>query len=288
MPARWIGAHMPTSGGLHKAVREGSKIGCTAVQVFTNSPQQWAAKAITCDAVSALALALEETGIERRHLVSHDSYLINLCAPDLEKREQSRQGMIREILRCNELGIPWVVSHVGAHMSQGEEAGMKAAAESLLQVLDETPDFVTVLMETTAGQGSSLNYRFDQMATMFELLGNHPRVGVCLDTCHIFAAGYDIRTPGAYAATFAEWDRLVGRDKIKVLHVNDSKKALGTRVDRHNHLGEGEIGESAFRCLVHDPLFEETPMVVETPDAVPMHQANVAKLWQWASEASPL
>ena len=282
MPAKFIGAHMPTAGGLHKAIRRGAEIGCTAVQVFTSSPQTWHAKPITEELVENLALALEETGIERSKTVSHDSYLINLCAPVEEKRAQSMNGLKSELVRCSQLGIPYVVSHMGAHMGQGEEAGLALVAEAALQIMDDTPDDVSILMETTAGQGSSLNYRFEHLAKILELTHAPDRLCICLDTCHIFAAGYDIRTKETYESTFAEFDRLIGCDRIKVVHCNDSKKAWGSRVDRHEHLGDGEIGPVAFQCLVKDSRFENTPIVVETPDADEMHAENVRRLWDWA------
>lgn len=287
MPAQLIGAHMPTGKGLPDAVRRGKAIGCTAVQVFTSSPQQWQSKPLAVDAPQKLHEAVTETGLDPQALVSHDSYLINLCAPEPEKAQMSREALTRELTRCATLGIPYVVSHMGAHMQQGEEVGLQKIAEQTRAILAEIPSGVTLLMETTAGQGSSLNYKFEHLAKLFDLTGSPSNLGVCLDTCHIFAAGYDIRTPDGYEATFAEFEQLVGCSRIKVIHGNDSKKALGSRVDRHDHLGEGLIGETAFRCLVHDPRFERTPIVVETPDADKMHEVNVGRLWQWAGESGP-
>lgn len=281
MPATLIGAHMPTSGGLHKATDNAKKIGCTALQVFTSSPQMWHSKDITEDQIQKLDQALKETGIGHQNIVSHDSYLINLCAPEPEKREKSKNALARELSRCGQLGIPFVVSHMGAHMKQGEDIGLKMVAETTLEILAESPLEVTLLMETTAGQGSSLNYKFEQIATIFDLTKSPKNLAVCLDTCHIFAAGYDIRTAETYEATFQEFDRLVGCEKIKVIHCNDSKKDLGTRVDRHDHLGEGLIGPEAFQCLVNDNRWTTTPILVETPDAETMHEVNVQKLWNW-------
>lgn len=274
---------MPAAGGLWNAVRNGKAIGCTAVQVFTSSPQMWKAKEVTDDMVSKLSEALKETGIGT-HIVSHDSYLINLAAPADELREKSTEGLKREIERCSKLRIPFVVSHMGAHVKQGEEVGLKRVAEATKRILKETPDDVTLLMETTAGQGTCLNYRFEHLATILDLLKGHKRLAVCLDTCHIFAAGYDIRTKKAYEETFQEFDRLVGCDRIKAIHCNDSKNPLGSRKDRHEHLGDGEIGATAFQCLVGDKRFENTPILVETPDADAMHATNVKRLWQWTKK----
>ncbi|MES1227860.1 MAG: deoxyribonuclease IV [Armatimonadota bacterium] len=286
MPATLIGAHMPTSGGLPAAIRDGKDIGCTTVQVFTSSPRQWASKPVTDEMAASLQAALKETEIGD-HVVSHDTYLINLSAPDLEIRRKSLEALTREMNRCGKLGIPYVVSHMGAHAGQGVSEGLKLVAEGAKEVLANSPSNVTLLMETTAGQGSSLNARFEEIAEVFDLTGSPSNLAICLDTCHIFAAGYNLVTPDAYTKTFEEFERLIGVHRIKVVHVNDSQKGLGTRVDRHAHLGEGMIGETAFRCLVHDSRFENVPLVVETPDAETHHKINVERLWKWCSEPDP-
>jgi len=270
---------MSTKNGLGGAVREGQAIGCTAIQVFTSSPQQWKSSPVTQDKVDSYKKALEETGIDPMAVVSHDSYLINLSAADEEMREKSVDGLKNEVFRCALYGIPYTVSHVGA--SKGwptEEDAIQVAAENLVRVLDDTPDTVTVLMETTAGQGSSLNYKFEQLASTLEFAGSPNRLCVCLDTCHIFVAGYDIRTPEAYEKTFAEFGRLIGFDRLKAIHCNDSKNELGKRVDRHAHIGEGLIGPTAFELLVNDPRFERTPILLETNDGESMHEVNLRRL----------
>lgn len=277
MPAKYLGAHMPIKGGIGNALRRGKEIGCTAVQVFTSSPRQWYAPEVSAEQVADFKKAQAETGID--HVVSHDTYLINLCAPTPEIREKSIASLKKELGRCGAYGIPFVVSHIGSLKDQNEGEALLAAAEGMKEVLADTPESVMLLMETTAGQGSSLNARFEQMAMLLELTGGHKRIGVCLDTCHVFAAGYDIRTPEAFAATFAEFDRVVGMDRLKAIHVNDSQKGLGSRVDRHAHIGEGEIGIEAFRCLVNDPRLAEIPMTLETPDADEMHKVNLDRLW---------
>ncbi len=277
MPHPLLGAHMPVAGGLGNALRNGKAIGCETVQVFTSSPQQWRAKEVTEAMVEDFRRAREETGISQ--VVSHDSYLVNLCAPDPAKRRQSIGGLVAELGRCAQYGIRFVVSHMGAHVGQGEECGLQGVAESMREVLAETDPSVTICMETTAGQGSSLNARFEGLAWLIEASQGHDRVAVCLDTCHVFAAGYDLRTREAYEATMAEFDRLIGLDRLKVVHCNDSKKPLGSRVDRHAHLGEGEIGEEAFRLLVNDPRLSGVPVLVETPmDDVADHERNIARL----------
>jgi deoxyribonuclease-4 len=277
MAARLLGAHMPTAGGLDKAVRAGKEIGCSAVQVFTSSPQQWKAKAVTDDAVKAFTAAKEATGIQV--VVSHDSYLVNLCAPDPEKREMSIRGLIGEIGRCAQYGIGWVVSHVGATMGQDREVARQMAADGIRRVLAESPDTVMLCMETTAGQGSSLNSSFEELAWFLEALKGNGRLCVCLDTCHVYVAGYDLRE--GYEHVFQEFERVIGLNHLQVIHCNDSKKPLGSRVDRHEHLGEGEIGSDAFRHLVNDPRFETIPILLETPEAPEGHARNLAKLLEW-------
>jgi deoxyribonuclease-4 len=275
---------MPTTNGLGGAVRRGAAIGCTAVQVFTNNPQTWRAKKVTPPMVVDFRAALAETAI--RHVVSHDSYLVNLCATDPVKRDNSIQGLIAEVTRCSTYGIWKVVSHMGAHLGTGADAAIPVVAESARQVLAETDPAVTILMETTAGQGSSLNATFEELARMRDAIDS-PRIGVCLDTCHIFAAGYDIRTPEGFARVIDQFDAVIGLDALQAIHVNDSLKPFGSRLDRHAHLGEGEIGPAAFRALVQDPRLADIPMMVETPDAETDHARNVAFLWAFAREDEP-
>ena len=276
MPAQLLGAHMPTSGGLGNALRNGKAIGCTAVQVFTSSPQMWRAAPVTQEKVDAFKAAQKETGI--KHVVSHDSYLVNLCAPDPELREKSFNGLKGEMMRCAVYGIGFVVSHMGASRGQETCASLKVVAEATKRLLAETPKEVMLLMETTAGQGSALNSNFEELAWLLNALKGNKRLGVCLDTCHIFVAGYDLRTPKTYKETFDRFGKTVGFDRLKAIHCNDSKKGLGTRVDRHAHIGEGEIGLDAFRLLVNDPRFEKTPILLETNEAETMHKVNLAKL----------
>lgn len=276
MGAKFIGAHMPTAGGLGAAVRNGAAIGCTAVQVFTSSPRMWKSSPPSAERRADLDAAREETGINA--LVSHDTYLVNLCHVDPEIAEKSLTTLRDEMVRCGEYDIRFVVSHMGAFTGQEPDAGLKRIGDAALRILDESPSNVTLLMETTAGQGSSANSRFEELAAILDHCKNPHRLAVCLDTCHVFVAGYDIRTPETYEATFAEFDRVVGIEKLKVIHCNDSKKGLGSRVDRHEHIGKGEIGLEAFRLLVNDRRFEDTPIVIETPDADEMHAKNVAVL----------
>ena len=279
MDSHLLGAHMPTGKGLGDAVAQGKAIGCTAVQVFTSSPQQWKAKVVTDEMASAFKQSCKESGIDS--VVSHDSYLVNLCAPSDEIREKSLNGLKGELERCRKYGIRWAVSHIGAHMGQGEDEGIRIAGINVREVLAETED-VTLLAETTAGQGSSLSYSFEGLAKLIEASGNPDRLGVCLDTCHVFAAGYDIRSGEGYEQMWSEFDRLIGLSKLHAIHCNDSKKPLGSRVDRHEHIGEGEIGIEAFRLLVNDSRFLATPILLETPEAPEGHARNLNKLWELA------
>ena len=267
---------MPTSGGLGNAIRNGKEIGCTAVQVFTSNPRQWKGKDITDEIKEDFFAERKETGIDS--IISHDTYLINLCAPKDEVREKSKTALIEEMHRCSLLEIPYTISHMGAHLNQGEEIGLQKVAEYTKIVLDETPDNVHLCMETTAGQGSSLDYKFEHLASILDQCNGHKRLVVCLDTCHIFAAGYDITSQEVYEQTFNAFEKIVGIDRLKVIHCNDSKKPLGSRVDRHEHIGDGFIGAEAFKLLVNDSRFENIPIILETPQAEEMHQHNLKKL----------
>ena len=277
MPAKLIGAHMPIKGGLGNALRNGKAIGCAAAQVFTSSPKQWYAAAISDEMVADFRTAKAETGIAQ--ILCHDSYLHNLCSPDEDMARKSLESLKKEVMRCALYGIPYVVSHMGSHKGEGEAKGLMKVAEAALEILGDTPDEVMILMETTAGQGTDLNGRFEHLAMTLELCGGHPRLGVCADTCHLFVSGYDIRTPETWARTWGEFEKYVGFDRLRAIHCNDSKGTLGSRLDRHEHIGKGLLGEETFRMLVNDPRFEEVPIVIETNEPETMHAVNVAKLW---------
>jgi deoxyribonuclease-4 len=277
---------MPTAGGLHHSLLAGHKIGCTVVQLFSGSPRQWHHPPLSTAAIDAFLAAREETGI--RSTVAHDSYLINLAAPDPFVLERSQHAFRGELERAHLLGIPWVVTHMGAHLDQGEAEAVARLIENLKRILDETDqDGITagVALETTAGQGTGLGWRFEQLGEILQGVGEHPRLGVCLDTCHVFAAGYDLRSPEVYAATLDAFDSTVGLDHLKVIHANDSKKPLGSRLDRHEHIGQGEIGIEAFGRLVTDPRLLRVPIVIETPESETMHAVNLKRLQQLAAGA---
>jgi deoxyribonuclease-4 len=274
-----FGAHMSISGGLHKAFARGESAGCEAVQIFSKNQQQWRAKPLSDADIAHFKAEQQRSGLAP--VIVHDSYLINLASPDDALWEKSIAAFAEELERCATLGIPYLVTHPGAHTGSGEETGLRREAEALNRLFDAgVGEGVMVLLETTAGQGSCLGYRFEHLARLIELTDRRERLGVCIDTCHILAAGYDIRTPEAYAATFDEFDRVIGIDRIKAFHVNDSVKDLGSRVDRHAHIGDGCVGLEGFRALVNDPRFVGLPTILETPKGEDMAEdiANLAKL----------
>ncbi|WP_322814352.1 deoxyribonuclease IV [Chloroflexus sp.] len=259
-----FGAHMSISGGVSKSFARGESVGLDSMQIFAKNERQWTAKPISPEEATAFRVEQQRTGIHP--VVVHDSYLINLAAPADELREKSIAAFADELERCAQLDIPYLVTHPGAHTGIGEEAGLARVADAICRLLAEgVGNNTMILLETTAGQGTALGYRFEHLARLFELIPYHERLGICVDTCHIFAAGYDIRDPEGFQATFAELDRLVGLTRVKCFHLNDSQKDLGSRVDRHAHIGQGCIGVEAFRMLVNDPRFADLPMIIETP-----------------------
>ena len=275
-----IGAHVSISGGLHKAFPLAADIGCTAMQIFTKNANQWNAKPLQEKEIQQFKAAWAASGI--RMIVAHDSYLINLASPDGELLEKSRSAMRIEVERCEQLGIPYLVMHPGSHVGSGEEAGLRRVAESFDAIHRQTSGVqAKILVETTAGQGTNLGWQFEQIARIFEQVAQPERLGVCFDTCHTFAAGYDIRTAAAYRQTMAEFDRIIGLARLNAIHLNDSVKPLGCRVDRHEAIGKGHIGLDGFRWLMNDPRLAAIPKILETPkggDPVASDQDNLSKL----------
>lgn len=266
-----LGAHMSTAGGVSKAFERGRSIGCQTMQIFTRNQNRWDSKPLAPLEVQQFLDALNEANIAP--VVSHASYLINLGSPDDALWEKSIAALIDELQRAEALGLLGVVLHPGAHMEQGEEAGIARIAAGLDRGHAATANFKTLtLLENTAGQGTVLGYRCEQLAAIRNLVAEPGRVAVCFDTCHAFAAGYDLRSPEAYAATMAEFDRVIGLSLLKCFHLNDSKKGLGGRIDRHEHIGQGEIGLSGFANILNDPRFASLPMILETPKSDDMHE----------------
>ena len=259
-----LGAHMSIAGGLYKAIPRGEDVGCEAIQIFTKSNNQWRAKELADDEVARFKAAVQESQISP--VIAHDSYLINLAIPEPELLERSRQAFLVEMQRAELLGIPCLVMHPGAHKGSGEEAGLRSIADSFNWLHQQTPGYqLKVLLETTAGQGSHLGYRFEQLGSIISMVEQGDRLAVCLDTCHVFAAGYDITTREGYDSMWQEFDQQLGLDRLLAIHLNDSKKGLGSRVDRHEHIGQGTLGLEPFRMLVNDTRLTHVPMVLETP-----------------------
>lgn len=259
-----FGAHMPTAGGLHTAFAAGAEVGCEVIQIFTKSPQQWKARELTDEDVARFRQAQQETGIAC--LASHDTYLINPAAADPELLQKSRDALADELVRSTRLGIPFVVMHLGATGGAPEEEALDRLVASVRYALEHAPaDGSVLLLETTAGQGSCLGHRFEHLARVLEGVNAGDRLAVCLDTCHVFAAGYDLREEASYAEAMAEFERLVGMARVRLIHANDSQRELGSRVDRHSHIGKGQIGLDGFRLLLRDPRLAEVPVVLETP-----------------------
>ena len=259
-----FGSHMSMAGGHDRAVRSAHAVGFSTVQVFTKSNNQWRAAPLTDAHVGAFRAALAETGVAEP--VAHASYLINLGSPDDALWEKSIASLALEVERGEALGIGDLVIHPGAHVGSGEEVGLARIARGLDEVHRRTPGVaLKIALETTAGQGSCLGHRFEHLGRLFELVERPERLGVCVDTCHIFAAGYPLETDSDYHSTMMALDQAVGLDRVRVLHLNDSKKPLGSRVDRHEGIGRGHLGLEPFRRLVNDPRFRGIPMILETP-----------------------
>lgn len=263
---RLLGAHCSTEGGLVKAVGRARELGCAAIQIFTKNSNQWKARGFEQSEITGFKKAVLEAGIKT--VVSHVGYLINLATGDPAVHADSMESMRLEIQRASELGIPYVVVHPGSHKEAGELVGILQVVESLARLMDDARKLkVQIVLETTAGQGSSLGYRFDHFSEVFDRLGWPKDIGLCVDTAHIFEAGYNIGTKDGYNAVIADLDLTVGIDYVRFFHLNDSKTPYGSRVDRHEHIGKGEIGTDAFRLLLNDRRFMGLPMLIETPKA---------------------
>jgi deoxyribonuclease IV len=259
-----IGAHMSISGGVFNSLLYAEELGCSTIQIFTKSNNQWKAKELTPEDVDKFFENQKKTGISP--VVAHNGYLINLASPKEDIYQKSLEAMLVELHRAELLALPYLVIHPGSHLGSGEKEGIKKIADSINWLYQRTIDYqVKICLETTAGQGNSIGFRFEHLAEIIERVKDQPRLGVCYDTCHTFAAGYDIRTKKAYQETFDEFSKVIGIKHLKVFHVNDSMKDLGSRVDRHQHIGEGRIGVEGFRLLMNDSRWEKIPKILETP-----------------------
>jgi deoxyribonuclease-4 len=274
-----FGAHMSIAGGLEKSVDRAELAGCDALQIFTKNGNQWKAKPIEPEQADRYQARLAETEI--RPVVAHDSYLINLASPDDELWEKSIDAFRIELERCEQLSVPFLVTHPGSFVKSTEEEGIRRIAEAINRINNDLAGYkVMALLETTAGQGSNIGHRFEQLAAIMEQIATPERVGYCFDTCHVFAAGYEIRTAEGYAETMDAFESVLGLENLKVFHFNDSKKELGSRRDRHDHIGAGEIGLDGFRHFVNDPRFVDHAALLETPKSDDLHEdiENLATL----------
>jgi len=264
--SKFVGAHVSASGGVFNAPLNAMKIGAKAFALFTKNQKQWAAKPLDEETIALFRANLAKSGILPKHILPHDSYLINLGHPEEDKRQKSLEAFIDEVNRCAQLGLDRLNFHPGSHLKQiSEEECIDRIASSMNEAISVT-EGVTLVIENTAGQGSNLGWRFEHLRAIIERIEDKSRVGVCIDTCHMFTAGYDIRTRAAYDATWDEFDTIVGFKYLKGMHINDSKPDLGSHVDRHDSLGKGKIGLDAFGFIMNDPRMDDIPLVLETID----------------------
>ncbi|MCK9371705.1 MAG: deoxyribonuclease IV [Sulfuricurvum sp.] len=266
MSNKFVGAHVSASGGVFNAPLNAMKIGAKAFALFTKNQKQWAAKPLDEETIALFKENLVKSGILPKHILPHDSYLIILGHPEEEKRQKSLDAFIDELERCSQLGLDRLNFHPGSHLKQiSEEECIDRIAMSMNEAIRRV-EGVNLTIENTAGQGSNLGWRFEQIAAIIERIEDKSRVGVCIDTCHMFTAGYDIRTIDAYEQTWLEFDRIIGFDYLKGMHINDSKPDLGSHVDRHDSIGKGKIGVEPFRFLMNDSRMDDIPLVLETID----------------------
>ena len=263
---KFFGAHVSASGGVENAPYNAKTIGATAFALFTKNQRQWLAPELTIAQIDTFKQAMAEAGYTAAQVLPHDSYLINLGHPDEDGLEKSRESFFEEMHRCELLGLDRLNFHPGSHLKRiDEEGSLKRIAESINIALERS-EGVTAVLENTAGQGSNLGFKFEHLAYIIDRVEDKSRVGVCLDTCHSFAAGYDLRTREACDATFAEFERIVGFKYLRGMHLNDAMRPLGSRIDRHSPLGDGEIGWECFKYIAQDPRFDNIPLILETPD----------------------
>ncbi len=263
---KYVGAHVSVSGGVENAPVNAHNIGAKAFALFTKNQRQWVAKPLTDKSIGLFKENCEKYGYQPHQILPHDSYLINLGHPEAAALEKSRAAFLDEMQRCEQLGLDRLNFHPGSHLKKiSEEQCLQTIAESINITLDKTKGVIAVI-ENTAGQGSNLGFRFDHLAYIIDRVEDKSRVGVCIDTCHTYTAGYDIKTETGYKQTFEEFDEIVGFKYLKGMHLNDSKKELASRVDRHHNIGQGFIGEPLFKRIMNDPRFDNMPLILETPD----------------------
>jgi deoxyribonuclease-4 len=282
-----LGAHMSIGGGVHTAIERGRSINCTAIQMFVKNNMQWFARPLTHDEIRAF-VEHRQRG-ELLSIFAHANYLINLAATNPQFHANSMRSLSEELIRADQLELPFLVMHPGAHLGAGEDAGLEKIVASIDAIFRVIPNVKTrIALETTAGQGSCLGHRFEHIAYIIESVREPERLCVCIDTAHLFAAGYDLGTESGIKKTFREFDRTIGLRRLAAIHVNDSKTARGSRVDRHQHIGKGQIGLDAFRFIMRDRRFRKIPKVLETPKGKAMHEdiENLGRLRRLARSNS--
>lgn len=263
---KYIGAHVSASGGVENAPLNANAIGAKAFALFTRNQRQWKSSPLTKKSISLFKERCEEFGYEAKHILPHDSYLINLGHPDPDGLQKSRDAFLDEMQRCEQLGLDRLNFHPGSHLNElPVDDCLARIAESINRTLEQTAG-VCAVIENTAGQGTNLGYTFEQIAAIIDRVEDKTRVGVCIDTAHTLAAGYDIKTEQGFTETFRHFDEVIGFSYLRGMHINDSKKDLATRVDRHDSIGKGVMGMTTFKMLMADPRFDDIPLILETPD----------------------
>jgi deoxyribonuclease-4 len=263
---KYIGAHVSASGGVENAPLNAHKIGARAFAIFTKNQKQWKSAPLTEKSISQFKENCRKYDYNPNYILPHDGYLINPGSPDKDMLEKSREALLDEMQRCEQLGLTMLNFHPGAHLGKiSEDECLKNIAESINMVLQKTKG-VTAIIENTAGQGSNLGYKFEHIRSIIDMVDDKERVGVCLDTCHTYAAGYDIKTEDGYERTFKEFDRIIGLSYLRGFHLNDARKGLASRVDRHESIGKGDLGDEVFIRIMNDPRFDNMPIILETPD----------------------
>jgi deoxyribonuclease IV len=272
-----LGAHVSAAGGLYKAIGNGEELGCDTIQIFVKNPNRWVGKEPTDDDIEKFKQAREQSSIQT--VVIHDIHLTNLASPKPDVLKKSQAQFLSQMQLADRLGIPYIVTHLGSHLGAGEAAGLSLLSDSFNYLFGETNGGdVTILLETTAGQGTNLGYRFEHLRQIIDTSFCPDRLGVCFDTCHVFAAGYDLRSAERYHETLDEFGQIIGLERLLAFHVNDAKSEYNSRVDRHEHIGEGNLGVTPFQLLVNDSRFADIPMIIETPKMEEMHATNLAAL----------
>lgn len=264
---KYIGGHVSAAGGVENAPLNAKAIGAKAFALFTKNQRQWFSKPLAEDNIRKFKDNCKKEGFSSEHILPHDSYLINLGHPESEKLIKSQKAFLDELKRCEQLGLKYMNFHPGSHLGQYSETEcLQTISDSINWALSET-EFITAVIENTAGQGNNVGYKFEHLAKIIEKVKNKSRVGVCIDTCHAYTSGYDLRTEETFAKTFEQFNKLIGFQYLKGMHLNDSKKDLATRVDRHDSIGEGFIGLDAFRFIMNDNRFNNIPLILETPNS---------------------